>query len=224
MALHNNSLSLPDQSAAILIGNGMMPRWLNIREFVSQKTFPVVAVDGGARVARGRHIFPALIIGDLDSCTAATLSFFRSRGTPIQHITSQTESDLEKALTVLTRQGYCRFHLFGFMGAREDHTLATLQVIKKFLRRAECFVYTPASELRLVPPGSYRFPTQAGQIISLIAFPSARRITTRGLKFPLQNANLTEGSRGLSNVARAGTISVNFEFGHLLIIFNHCQT
>jgi len=177
-----------------------------------------MCVDGGANYAFRHGISPDLIIGDLDSIKDETLNYFIQKNTRIIKAESQQENDVEKALHEAIRLSYKQIVLIGFMGKRDDHSIATLQIIKKFKRQATIRLFSQTSEILVLPAGDYGFQTSSGNIISLFGFPRAYDVTTDGLKWTLNHENLFEGSRGISNQALQDDIRISFTKGTLIVI------
>jgi len=205
---------------ALILGNGSFPEWLDIRQIQSNHRACLVCADGGAEKARELGLTPDLIVGDLDSVTTETLAHFRSAGVMIEQIPDQENNDLEKSIRLLIRKDWQQFILAGFSGRRDDQTIATLQIARKYMSRAQFLIYTETAEIWPLKEGAWLFETVPGQIISLFGFPRAMRVTTNGLKFALNAENLSGGSRGLSNVAINQKTVIRFISGNLLVVKN----
>ena len=74
-----------------------------------------------------------MIIGDLDSITSATRSYFQTAR--FIHITRQDSTDLEKALSFARSNGVARVTILGATGKRIDFTLGNLSVLWRYTRR-----------------------------------------------------------------------------------------
>ena len=177
-----------------------------------------MCADGGANYAFRHGITPDLIIGDLDSIKDEALNYFIQKNTRIIKTESQQENDVEKALHEAIRLSYKQIVLIGFMGKRDDHSVATLQIIKKFKRKATIRLFSQTSEILVLSAGSYGFQVSSGNIISLFGFPRAYNVTTNGLKWTLNHENLFEGSRGISNQALKDNVRISFTKGTLIVI------
>ncbi|MFH1212812.1 MAG: thiamine diphosphokinase [Candidatus Neomarinimicrobiota bacterium] len=203
---------------ALILGNGAFPERINLKQMSSNRDLLFVCADGGAQKARELGLVPQMIIGDLDSISPETLNYFINIGVKVERNPAQDNNDLEKCIRYLLRHGLHQFILVGFTGRRDDHTLASLLIAKKYLRRAQFLIHSATAEMFLLKHGDWIFETFPGQIISLFGFPIARQVITHGLRFPLKNENLGCGSRGLSNIATQSTIRIQFTGGHLLVV------
>ncbi len=205
-----------DKPRALILGNGSYPEESQTRNIIKKSSF-VVCVDGGSIKARELKILPDVIIGDLDSIKSSTIRYFNELKTTIIKISSQEENDLEKSILYLLNHGYKRIILLGFIGKRDDQTIATLQVVKKYFHKAEFQVLSNHSEFFFLGKGEFEFQTMSQQTISLFGFSRAIGISTIGLRFPLKDENLYGGSRGVSNQAISETVSISIKSGTLLV-------
>ena len=201
----------------ILLGNGDYPDQKLCNQLLQAANF-IMCADGGANYAFRHDITPDLIIGDLDSIKDEALNYFIQKNTRIIKTESQQENDVEKALHEAIRLSYKQIVLIGFMGKRDDHSIATLQIVKKFKRKATIRLFSQTSEILALPAGDYGFQASSGNAISLFGFPRAYDVTTNGLKWTLNHENLFEGSRGVSNMALKDDIRISFTKGTLIVI------
>lgn len=180
----------------------------------------VVAVDGGAEplLAAGRA--PALVVGDMDSVSEATLVRAEVAGARIErHAREKRDTDAALALRHLER---CDEVLFvGAGGGRPDHALANLHLLAHAARRArahaideehETWVVTPERPLELALP--------VGTLVSAIPFDAVvEGVTYDGLAYALSGARFDAGDPyGVSNVALAPPQRVRVAKGRLLVI------
>ena len=206
-----------DKPRALVLGNGSHLNENQLINLVKETSF-IVCVNGGSEKAKELKINPDIILGDLDSINQDIVKYFNNLNIPIVKIPSQEKNDLEKAILYLLKKGFERIILCGFLGKRVDQTVASLQVVKKYLYRAEFQIFSKNSELFLLKKGEFEFKTIPGQTISLFGFQRAIGISTEGLKFPLKNENLFVGSRGISNQATLDTVSISIKSGTLLVV------
>jgi len=210
----------PQLPPALILGNGSYPTGFDLHQIRVKHPALVVCADGGAAKARELGIVPNLIIGDLDSVSDETLAYFRSVNVKIKRLAGQENNDLEKCIRCLLRIGQRQMILIGFSGRRDDQTIATLQIVRKYMSRVQFLIHTETSEIWPLTRGEWLFPTANGQVVSLFGFPRAQAVTTNGLQFPLKAENLSSGSRGVSNVALGNSISIQFNAGNLLVVKN----
>jgi thiamine pyrophosphokinase len=201
----------------VILGNGNYPsRQLTNTLLLSADK--VICADGGANYAFRNNISPYLIVGDLDSIAPEAHDYFKKNHVPIRKINSQQENDLEKTLREVNKMSCEQIVMLGFMGKRDDQSIVTLQIAKKFIKNYQIIIYSTVSEILLLQPGSYSLKSLPRSQISLLGFPRAHEVSTTGLKWNLNHEILSEGSRGISNRAETDEIRIRFTKGLLLII------
>ena len=180
-------------------------------------TFYTIAADGGVENALKNGIVPAAIIGDGDSMTTLPESLKKQ----IENITyiaapDQDYTDFEKALTYLEEHGYDEIFVFCFEGGRIDHMLAGLSSASRF--KGCVTLFSEHQRIELLEK-QQTVSTQVDEIISLIPFPKANNVSTNGLEWELQNANLTLGEYiSISNKAKKTEITITYYSGVLYLI------
>lgn len=175
----------------------------------------IVCADGGANKARKLGITPDLIIGDLDSITPSTRKFYSTVKTI--RVTSQENTDLEKALDVLVGKGIRSAVIVGAMGGRPDHAYANFSIFKKYYKLLDLVFSDALCDIRIIE-GKNILDLPVGSILSLMPFGRCDGITARGLEFPLVNDSLEMGVReGASNRVCASPVSIEIKKGCLLL-------
>jgi thiamine pyrophosphokinase len=200
--------------SALLICNGE-PLSRALARRLARASDLIVAADGGANAARAIGLTPDVIIGDLDSVSAATLRVFRH--SLILKLSRQDNTDLEKALDFLAAR-HCRaVTILGATGRRMDFTIGNFSALWK---------YSSLLDLRVVGKGWYAVPVgrrrsiraPRGTTVSLIPFGPCEGITLRGLRYPLTNASMRVGDTGLSNVVVKSPFRVQVRRGPMLLL------
>jgi thiamine pyrophosphokinase len=181
----------------------------------------LVAVDGGLRHLRRLGIKPQLLIGDLDSVSAGELAEAIDSGIEVQRFPpAKDQTDLELALEYALKAGYAQIVIAYPFGDRVDHTLGNLSLLARpDLAEKTLSLEDGQVEARLLNTSAC-LPTQPGDLISLIAWGAPiEGITTKGLEYPLNHETLLPWqTRGISNVALADSIDLDFKSGRLLVI------
>ncbi len=181
----------------------------------------LVAVDGGLRHLKRLGLKPQLLIGDLDSVDASEVAEVMDAGVEVRRFPpAKDQTDLELALEVVIKNGYAQIVIAYPFGDRVDHTLGNLSLLSRpDLAGKTLSLDDGQTEARLLDQ-SASLPTQPGDLVSLIAWGApVEGITTRGLEYPLNNETLVPWqTRGISNVALADSIELDFKSGRLLVI------
>ena len=205
---------MDEQPRAVLLANGRPPLKGMIERSLRDAPFFLCA-DGGANAAARMDIRPDLIIGDLDSISRATERKFS--GVTTRRIADQNSTDLEKALTWLTRKGYKGIEIYGATGGRLDHTMGNLSAIAKFQRKARLVTHdTEGSMYPILSRFEAHIPK--GSIVSLLPLTLCEGVVTKGLKWNLRYESLALGMRdGTSNVVSSSPVSIIVRRGTMFL-------
>ena len=183
----------------------------------------VIAADGAAEPLFAAGCRPGLVVGDLDSLSAATLALLEEAGIPIErHPVEKDATDGELALRAALARGATVVRVAGaFGGPRVDHSIASLTLLAlPGLERIDIALITPTDTVRLVHgPATHDLSGTPGDIVSLL--PLSERVsgvTTAGLRYGLEDATLDQGSSlGVSNELVHSEASVTIGVGRLII-------
>ena len=176
-----------------------------ISSFVSS----YIGVDGGADHLLDAGITPAAVIGDLDSLSEHARATFAEQ---LCHISEQSTTDFEKALTRVSAQAVIAL---GFTGGRIDHALNVLNVMARY----------PAKKVLLADAEDVSF--LAGQGRTVLRLPmatrlslmplDAARVSVTGVEWPFADQDMTPaGFISPSNAVAADEVLIDVA-GPLLI-------
>ena len=181
----------------------------------------LIAADGGALPLLRAGIVPHVAIGDMDSIDDAGLAELETHGiTPQRFPREKDETDLELALLYAAAVGATAIDILGALGGRWDHTLANVALLAlPELRERRARLLADRQTLFLVRDAAM-LEGQAGDTVSLLPLAGdAYGVTTKGLRYPLDNATLSyERARGVSNVLLAPPGYVSLRTGLLLVV------
>ena len=181
----------------------------------------LVAVDGGLHHLKRLGLKPHLLIGDLDSVNASELAEIIEAGIEVRRFPpAKDQTDLELALEHALELGYAQVVVAYPFGDRVDHTLGNLSLLSRpDLAGRTLSLEDGQVEARLLDQSAC-LPAQPGDLVSLIAWGEpVEGITTKGLEYPLNYETLVPWqTRGISNVALADLIEIDFKSGRLLVI------
>ena len=181
----------------------------------------LIAADGGALPLLRAGIVPHVAIGDMDSIGAAGLAELEAHGVAPQRFPrDKDETDLELALLYAAAAGATAIDILGALGGRWDHTLANVALLAlPELRGRGARLLADRQTLFLVRD-SATLEGQPGDTVSLLPLAGdAHGVTTRGLRYPLEDATLSyERARGVSNVLLDPPGRVSLRDGLLLVV------
>lgn len=186
----------------------------------------VLAADGGALKAEAAGLRVDLVLGDGDSLEAADQERLRAAGTEVRLVAPEKDlSDTELCLREALAMGATAVRIHGALGGtRPEHSLANVALLAlPELAGLDVRVEHGAGVMRLF--GSAQGPAaidifgRPGDFLSLLPLaPVAQGVTTGGLRYPLNDEDLTYGpSRGLSNELLQDHATVTVRRGRLLV-------
>lgn len=148
----------------------------------------IVAADGGYLYLEKAGIKPDIAIGDFDSLSISPECDRIIRLNPVKDIT-----DMYAAVNVGIDDGFSCFHLYGATGGRIDHTIANIQLIASLAqRKMKAFIHDGNAVITAVCNDSLQFSAEHKGYISVFSHSEkCSGVYLKGLKYPLENAELT---------------------------------
>ncbi|SFJ04818.1 thiamine diphosphokinase [Jannaschia pohangensis] len=202
----SKQLSLNDTIPQTLVGGVPVSR-TTLDEALSHAP-RLIAADGGADTALAFDLVPDLVIGDLDSISAAAREAFSDR---LCHLAEQDSTDFAKALRT------CPASLtigVGFIGARVDHFLANLTEIAR--NGANCILLGD-DDCLCVCLDDMQLDLEAGTRVSLWPLGPVTGTST-GLRWPIDGIAMSPTTRvGTSNEA-LGPVTLTLSGGPMVLI------
>ena len=177
----------------------------------------VIAADRGYDSLMAYGVNPDLVVGDFHS-----LGEVPNHPNVIQLPAEKDDTDMVFALRQGLDLGYRRFVMLGGVGGRLEHTLGNLQLLDWLASQgAQGFLAGEKTVATAVRNGTLTFPAaMSGYLSVLCNSGTARGVTLRGLKYPLERYTMT-GSfpLGVSNQFLGQPASVSVEDGCLLLLW-----
>ena len=214
---HKDLLGMPGQDTqrCVIIGGADIGRPERIRRYVRRDDY-IVCCDSGLRHMEALGVQPDLIVGDFDSHGRPNL--------PIETIVlpcEKDDTDTVFAVKECLRRGFDEYVLLGVMGGRMDHALCNISILfmlesehKRAMAADDYSEYMVAGHDTVFVADRYPFFS----LLSLAG--TARGITIRNAKYPLENAEITPDYQyGVSNEVLPGrTAEITVTDGRLLVI------
>ncbi|MCY1702390.1 thiamine diphosphokinase [Deinococcus sp. SL84] len=178
----------------------------------------VIAADGGAQHAAALGLEVDRWVGDFDS----------SRGTELDapreiHPTAKDQTDGELAAQLALAAGCTRLVFVGAFGGRFDHTAVLLLGAVSLAERGLDLWLTSGDEhARPLLGGQHlRLSLSAGTTLSVVAVSELHGLTLRGVRWPLDRADIPLGSGWtLSNETASSAVEVSLERGRALLVWH----
>jgi thiamine pyrophosphokinase len=129
----------------------------------------------------------------------------------------QNKTDFHKALELILAKGFENIDVYGGSGGEQDHFLGNLSVAYAFKDKLNLQFFDEYSSYYFIPK-NFSISDVKGKMISLMPFPIAKNIETKGLKWPLNREDLMLGERiGTRNIAENKDVTIKYNQGDLLI-------
>ena len=175
----------------------------------------VCATDGAYQYLKENNIVPNFIAGDFDSLQEIPKNIEVIK-TPNQNLT-----DFDKILQILFDKGFTNVDVFGASGKEQDHFLGNLNTAIEWKEKLKITFFDNHGSYFLADK-KITIPNCKHKTISLVPFPKAKEITTKGLQYSLNNEDLAFGKRiGTRNMAIENEVEISFKSGNLFIFINN---
>lgn len=205
---------IPESATIALIAHGELKPTQEMAERLRQFSY-LIAVDGGIEYCDAMDLQPDLLIGDFDSADPLILKQFAN----VERQTYPREkdkTDLEIAIEFAFEEQADSLTVFAALGKRSDHTLYNIALLSRY---PEKLVFETDNEHLFVIERQATIPCFPGQTVSLIpVFGKARGVTSKGLKWELNQATIDENFLSVSNIAKENFFSVQVEEGKILVV------
>ncbi len=193
------------RAATVIVAAGSFPRKGSAAWRILADAKRVVGCDGAAAAYRRRFgKWPAVIVGDLDSFRPPVGFNAQAAGaSEIVRVDDQNLNDLEKALRFCAGRGWRNPVIVGATGKREDHMLGNVFRALAY----GCEIVTDFG--RFVPVrGKAVLKVAKGAAVSVFAPDPKTRMTSKGLKWPLNKVQFRNLYCATLNRATASRITL----------------
>ena len=196
---------------AILWCNGANPNSSILDEVLSNDA-EVFGVDGGADKAAEEGVVVSEILGDLDS-----VDITRWEGR-VTELIDQNNSDLAKAIGVLTDRGYTEIDVIGTEGGATSHVLGNWAALCDAPSGARIRIHHNDSVTSRFHPddGEMEVLVGEGEVFSVFALLPGK-VWISGARWEIQGEYLGMSTRGMNNEGSGEVVSLRGE-GILAVI------
>lgn len=186
-----------------------------------QRSYPagdfLIAADRGAAYLLDAGVTPDLVIGDYDSLGASPRALDYGGKTPeiFTLPKEKDDTDLAAAAFLAIDRGFRRLFLYGALGGtRFSHSMSAVQLLSALRDRGcraavldrNCTLLFLQNESLFIPKDGFSaladthadaflsrlcYRPEKGRFFSLFVLTDSACVTERGLKYPLENAHLT---------------------------------
>ncbi len=182
----------------------------------------VIAADGGYPFACRACGQPDVSVGDFDSLG------YLPEGKVLVYPREKDDTDLGLAIRQGLAAGCTRFWIFGALGGRLDHTLASLSLLASLAARPghQAFLFGNGYTVTAVHAGELLFPPGKRETVSIFAHGgTASGVTLDGLSYSLRDAELpADTALGVSNEFLCGMPArIACRQGTLLVLWQETE-
>jgi len=223
----------------LILADGAFPVNSIILQLISDAE-TIVCCDGAVNKLLDFGREPVAIVGDMDSISPLILERFSDI---IYTSSDQETNDLTKAVEWCIDNGIDDICILGATGLREDHTIGNISLLAEYAEKVKtiCMLtdYGRIDSFRAEPEikvnindhksklglsvwtdsniKKCRFFSFPGQQVSIFALTPETYIFSEGLKYPLNNRQLTSWWQGTLNESTGEQFSLSMEKGCLLV-------
>ena len=208
------------QRRILILANGEWESLSRLQAAAGGSGF-TIAADGAWAKARTHGIPVDLVVGDLDSLTPQEHTALRASGTPVEAYPADKDwTDLELAIAKAISEEPEEISIYGAFGGRTDHALASVFLMEMGLAAGVSIRLLRGGETLYLVDGAFDLPAATpGDRVSLLPVSETARVTTRGLRFGLENETLLRAaSRGVSNEVSEPCPGVVIHEGKVLLL------
>ncbi len=198
----------------VILANGLFPTAQRGLDLLKAADL-LICCDGAADKLIAKGMSPHVIIGDMDSLSSEVSELYASL---MIQSNDQESNDLTKAVHYCIEKGYPSVTILGATGLREDHTLGNISLMMEYYPRIEVQIISDFGVFFLTQSGE-QVPTFVGEKISFFSIDNRVRVSSTGLKYPLNDLQLSNWYRASLNEATADHFILNFESDLPLIVY-----
>lgn len=159
-----------------------------------------------------------ILSGDFDSVSHQDFYFPQQKIIPTLN---QDKTDFHKGVEILVLEGVDVLDVYGASGREQDHYLGNLHTALLFQKEVEIVFYDEFCKYFFAKKNT-KIVAGKGSTISLMPFPIAQNVTTKGLRWSLCNETLDITKRvGTRNIAEKNEVEISFTQGNLLVFCHH---
>jgi len=183
----------------------------------------LIAADGGAKHCLAAGLWPNTVIGDMDSLSPSLMQDLINHGSQlIEFSPDKDQTDFELALTYAVQQGAVDILLLGLLGGRLDQSMANILLLTRNEWKDLNLIVSDEPDIAYLMQANNTVSIngQPGDIVSLIPLSEmVTDVTTHGLRWPLDQANLILGSTlSVSNELLKTNAKIQIGSGIILLI------
>lgn len=209
------------QEPALIIANGESCSGELLGQLLEWSPL-VVVLDGAIYRALDYQIKIDVVLGDFDRAIHIEELVKDQHPIEIVHTPDQNKTDLHKGIEYLISRGYNAVNIIWATGRRADHHLSNLTDLVRYKDRINMVMIDDYSRVFVLPKKFEKWYSK-GTVLSIIPVGTATGVSSKGLKYELNNDILTLGYRtsGSNEAEQDGLVTITYESGDLLLMECH---
>ena len=196
----------------VILANGNFPKH-RIPVDILKNAKKIICCDGSINELNNMNIVPDYIIGDMDSINLKNKNKYIDK---IIKITDQTENDLRKAIRWAEKKVATSIKILGATGKRDDHSIANIFTLLEFPNLSNIMIYTDYGYFSTLIK-SKNITSFKGQQVSLFAKDENIKISTKNLKYNLNNNTLNTLYSGSLNESSGNNFTIKISHGKIIL-------
>jgi len=196
----------------VILANGEFPKAKTPLEILKSAD-KIICCDGAVNNLLDFGLEPSLIIGDLDSVSKTIKQKYQNI---VNQVKEQNTNDLTKAVNWCVENNILEFDILGATGKREDHSIANISLLSQYMNKANVRIVSDYGVFIPIKKTT-SFNSYIGQQVSIFAMTPNSKITSIGLKYPLENTKLENWWSGTLNEALSNKFSLEFNDGSYIV-------
>lgn len=207
-----NKKKIQGTGGVVIVADGLFPTHELPLKYLAEASL-IVACDGASDTLLKHGIMPDAVVGDLDSVSDATREIVKKR---LHEDKEQETNDLTKAVNFASSRGFKSIVVLGATGKREDHTIGNLALMLTYgetlniVTITDYGIYMPLQKSTILD-------TKPGQQISIFCNNPQAFVSSKGLKYSLDELQLKNWWMGTLNEAVETEVEIAFSEGQVLV-------
>ena len=181
----------------------------------------IIGVDRGASWLISRGIIPDVAIGDFDSVNPTELDEIRKKvGQVDEHPRGKDRTDMELALDHAISLRPKELDIYGAVGTRLDHTMATIYLLERLKEKGiSGVIWDKHNKVRIVDSRMIVKKDTRFRYVSILPVTDTIDVTLSGFVYDLSRALIRRGQTvGISNEIKREWATIEVHHGHALVI------
>lgn len=200
------------ESEVVILCDGSFPKHPVTLSYLNNAE-QIICCDGAADKLIEFGLTPSFIVGDMDSVSEKTKTELADK---IIASKDQETNDQTKAVEFALQQGIKKVVILGATGKREDHTIGNISLLLDYAEKIEVIsvsnsgIFQPALKAKT-------FESFKGQQVSIFSLGIPSSVSSKNLKYPLNNTILSSWWMGTLNECMDNSFSLEFDKGKFIV-------